>query len=125
VAGADIDAMGVSVSSMESLENVFLIEGSGSSVTIQDSSLENNAPSTDPPVRWTGIDVQNGATASVSNTTISGNTNMRHAFSASNQSSLTLYGIAVTDTTGGRAIVSFIIFNSLASDRLGCSSKWI
>lgn len=121
MAGADIDAMGVSVSSMESMENVFLIEGSGSSVTIQDSSLESNAPSTVPPVRWTGVDVQNGATASVSNTTISGNTNVRHIFSASNQSSLTLYGITVADTTGGRAIVSFIILHLLASGRLGFS----
>jgi hypothetical protein len=113
VAGADIDAVGVSVSSMESLENVFLIEGSGSSVTLQDSSIENNIPSTVPPVRWTGVDAQNGATASVSNTTISGNTNVRHVFSASNQSSLILYGITVTDTTGGREIVSFITLNAL------------
>lgn len=104
---ADIDALGVNIQNMKSMENIFDLEGEGSSAMIKDITVSGNDLSgVTPPIRWTGFNVREDAIASIENAKISDNTNARHIFSASRTASIAIQNAMVSTTSGGRVVVS-------------------
>jgi hypothetical protein len=105
--GADIDTMNINVNNMQNLMNIFDITGEGTSAMIDGLVVENNdLSSVTPPVRWTGVNIRDDASGTVTNANFNDNTNVRHVFSASTSSTLNIQGATVTMTTGGRVVVS-------------------
>jgi superfamily II helicase len=108
MASAGIDAMTVTIDNMKNMENVFDISGAGSSATIDGLMITNtDLTQVQPAARWIGMNVRDGAMATVSNAEITNNTNARHVFSAMESATMTVNGATVAMTNGGRAVVSF------------------
>jgi len=104
---ADIDAVSVNIQNMETMQNIFDIEGEGSSAMIKDITIAGNDLSgVNPPVRWTGFNVRENAMALIENATIVDNTNVRHIFSASRSASVGIRNAMISMTNGGRVVVS-------------------
>jgi len=78
---ADLDAVGVSVTNMGSMETVFDVVGEGSTAMVMNLFIgDNDFSAIDPPIRWTGIAVRDRAFGSFFDTTVSNSTNIRHVF---------------------------------------------
>lgn len=103
---ADLDADTVVVRDMNNMVNVFDISGQGSMATLQMIQIVNNdLTQVMPPTRFVAFNVRSDAMASVTNATISGNTNVRHVFSADANAFLEADIIMVSGNSGGNAIV--------------------
>jgi hypothetical protein len=124
---ADIDAIGVNINNMTNMQTIFDVGGEGSSAMIENLVVENNDLSqVEPKVRWTGLNIRENAKATVVNSTIANNTNIRHVFSASSSSSMDIQGALVTMASGGRVVVSRVQLsvhvNTLIVEKLTASS---
>jgi len=104
---ADLDAVGVSITNMGSMETVFDVVGEGSTAMVMNLFIgDNDFSAINPPIRWTGIAVRDRAFGSFFDTTISNSTNIRHVFSASINSNLDILRAQISDLSGGREVVS-------------------
>ena len=134
VDNADIDAIGVNVSGMTSMDNVFDIAGRGSSAMVQNLEISNNDfAGVNPPIRWTGANVRDEAEASFSNVAVSNNSNIRHIFSAVGDSVLMVEDVFVSGAIGGRVVVSFwwylrskgTLFSRTDTVTFPCRNHWM
>ena len=104
---SDIDAVGVTISNMGSMETIFDVVGEGSTAMVMNLAIEDNDfSSIVPPIRWTAITIRDNASARFVDTVVSNSTNIRHVFSASVNSNLDILRAEMTSLTGGRAVVS-------------------
>jgi hypothetical protein len=69
----------VGIQNMTSMVNAFLVSGAGSKLSLGNSTINNN---TITDTRWTAVQVQSGATATVSNSEISGNSGLAFGVAA-------------------------------------------
>lgn len=86
------------ISGMLGLRDVFYVEDTGSSLTVQGSTIRDNDISANS---WAGITVLNGATAQVSNSEITGNSGVEFGAAAGGVgSSLTVSDSFISENTG-------------------------
>jgi len=93
------------VSNMESMEAAFLVEEADSTANIRRTEISNNQITGDG--RWTGVSARSLAEVNLQNMTFTANTNVRHAFSASQNAKITMDQVKVTANSGGIVAVSF------------------
>lgn len=112
---ADIDAKGINVNSMKSVNNVFSVASTGTGAKIHDLVVADNAIQT----RWSVVNAMDQAEVVAENISVFNSTSLRHVFSAAMRSTFTLDKADIADLMGGRIIspqdVSSVVFSNSGS----------
>lgn len=112
--GAVVDAVGIDVREMNYIDAVLDIQGSESTVAVDDFVVENNDLSGLDSHSWTGV-LSDAATASLSNVRFCGNSLVDNVVSSSGGSVVTIETAKVCDTAGGAVLVGAVVLVRLCS----------
>ena len=104
---ARTDATNVRVHDMGFVETVYSTTGT-STLNLEGGSVYDNNPDN----LWVAVDMEEGSTGNIMNTTFDNNVNIEYVFSVFLGSTLSLQSVQVTDTVGGQVLVSIFAIRS-------------
>lgn len=122
--GAEVDASVVDVHDMKFIGTVLDIDGSGTSVTIDDLVVENNDLSTLESHTWTGADIDGGAQMVLTNLRFCDNRNVENVLSSSSASSVSVESAKICGSVAvsQEDVKAYVFISSLVT---GCvNSRW-